>query len=326
VEGGIGLDVRWLSKADVEAVGLRPEECLELVRRTMEWHAQGLLEVPPKCGVHPPDGRHMHAMPAFIQPLGAVGVKWLGDFPGNKRRGLPTLSAVIILSDPHSGAPLGIMDGTVVTAMRTAAMTGVSLQTCARRHVEVAVIIGTGVQARAHAIVLPKVLPKLKTIVVVGRDEAGAARFCELVSPLSQTTLVPAPSREKAVRDASVVITLTNAVTTRLLEPEWLMPGVTLVVLDNGGKESGILSYVDRVIVDDRRPFESEEVHNRFPTGVPRIDAEIGEILVGQLPGRRNEEERILILNLGVAAADIALAAEVYCRACECGVGIAMSL
>ncbi|MCI0621829.1 MAG: ornithine cyclodeaminase family protein [Acidobacteria bacterium] len=320
------MDVRWLSKADVEAVGLRPEECLELVRRTLEWHAQGLVEMPPKLGVHPPDGRHMHAMPAFIQPFGALGVKWLGDYPGNKRRGLPTLSAVIILSDPHSGSPLSIMEGTAVTAMRTAAMTGVSLQACAKQDVEVAVIIGTGVQARVHAIALPKTLPQLKTIVVVGRDEAAATHFCQLVEPLSEAKVLPAPSREEAVRDALVVITLTNAVTTRLLEPEWLMPGVTLVVLDNGGKETGILSYVDRVIVDDRRPFGSEEVRHRFPTGVPPIEGEIGKILIGELPGRRNEQERILILNLGVAAADIAVAAEVYRRASESGVGTTMSL
>lgn len=320
------MDVRWLSKADVEAIRLSPEECIDLVRRTLQWHAQGVVEMPPKLGVHPPDGRHMHAMPAFIPPLNALGLKWLGDFPGNKQKGLPTLCAVIILSDPQTGAPLSILDGTVITSMRTAAMTGICVRTIAPPDVEVAAIIGTGVQAQTHAVALPKALPNLKTILVVGRTEAAAAHFCQQVRPLSETKLIPAPSREKAVRDAQVVITLTNAVTTRLLEPEWLMPGVTLVVLDNGGKETGILSYVDRVFVDDRRPFAGEEVRHRFPTGVPPIDGEIGKILLGELPGRRNEQERILVLNLGIAASDIAVAAEVYRRASESGVGTIVSL
>ena len=73
-------------------------------------------------------------------------------------------------------------------------------------------------------------------------------------------------------------------------------------------------SEVCRGRPDDRRPFSSEEVRHRFPTGVPPLDAEIGEILTGKTAGRRNHQERILILNLGIAACDISVAAEVYRR------------
>jgi ornithine cyclodeaminase/alanine dehydrogenase-like protein (mu-crystallin family) len=111
-----------------------------------------------------------------------------------------------------------------------------------------------------------------------------------------------------------------------LLEAGWLKSGVTAVVLDNGGKETRILRFVDRIIVDDRRAFTSEEVRHRFPTGVPALDAEIGEILAGKAPGRRGSEERILILNLGIAACDIAMAAEVYRRAIQLGLGTRLCL
>jgi ornithine cyclodeaminase/alanine dehydrogenase-like protein (mu-crystallin family) len=320
------MDVRWLSKQDVEAVALQPAECIDLVRRTLLHHARGELEMPPKLGVHPPQGRHMHAMPAFIPPMGALGVKWLGDFPSNKDKGLPTLSAVIILSDPATGAALSIMDGTSITAMRTAAMTGVCLQELAVPEVETAAIIGAGVQAQAHIAALPVALPRLTKIAVAGRDEAASRRFGKQNERRYSITLVPCASREQAVRQASVVVTVTNAVTTRLLEPEWLLPGVTLVVLDNGGKETGILSFVDRVFVDTRGPFAGEEVRHRFPTGVPLINGEIGDILAGKIAGRKKPTERILVLNLGIGASDLALACEIYRRASAVGIGSLVSL
>ena len=267
--------------------------------------------MPPKSGVHPPKGRHVHAMSAFIPDIQALGLKWIADFPNNRSLGLATLSAVIVLNDPDTGAPLCIMAGARITAARTAAMTAVSLLACARHDVETAVIIGTGVQAAAQSRTLPAVFPRLRRIFVVGSDLAKATRFCR---DTGSPKFVPAATHKEAVESADIVVTVTNAVRNPLLEAEWLKLGVTVVVLDNGGKETGILPFVDRIIVDDRRPFDSDEVRRRLPTGVPRLDAEIGEILAGAAIGRRNNQERILVLNLGIAACDISVAAEVYRR------------
>ncbi len=279
--------------------------------------------MPPKSGVHPPKGRHVHAMSAFIPSMPALGLKWIADFPKNPSVGLPTLSAVIILNDPDTGVPLCIMDGGGITAARTAGMTAVSLLACAREGAEIAAIIGTGVQAAAQARMLPQMLPGLRQILVAASQPSKATRFCENTG---SSKFLPAATRKEAVEAADIVVTVTNAVREPLLEPEWLRPGVTAVVLDNGGKETRILPFVDRIFVDDRRPFESEEVRRRFPTGVPRLDAEIGEILAGKTEGRRNDQERILILNLGIAACDIAVAAEVYQRSVDLGIGTKLSL
>ena len=312
--GEIGI----LSGAEIDSVGLTPEECVALIRRTLELHARGELEMPPKSGVHPPSGRHVHAMSAFIPGMQALGLKWIADFPKNRRIGLPTLSSIIILNDPETGVPLCIMDGAGITAARTAAMTAVSLLSCAREDAETAVILGTGVQATAQARFLPAILPRLRRIYVVGSDVAKATRFC---AETGSARFVPAETREEAVRAADIVVSVTNAVRDPLLEADWLKPGVTAVVLDNGGKETGILPFVDRIVVDDRRPFQSEEVRHRFPSGVPRLDAEMGEILAGKAIGRSNNRERILVLNLGIAACDISVAAEVYRRAIQLGIG-----
>jgi ornithine cyclodeaminase/alanine dehydrogenase-like protein (mu-crystallin family) len=138
--------------------------------------------------------------------------------------------------------------------------------------------------------------------------------------------LIPFSSRESAVRDAEVIVTVTNAVNTRMLEPEWIAPGATVAVLDNGGKETTLLPVMDRTIVDDRRPFEMEEVRRRFPPGLPRIDGEVGEILAGRIEGRHNTLERIVVLNLGIAACDLVVAAYIYEQAVTNGLGIRFEL
>src|SRR5690349_3625231 len=124
--------ILWLSRRDVAAALPPLEERLACVADALVWTAQGRVEMPPKLGVHPPAGRHAHAMPALLPDGRGLGIKWLGDFPRNKTLGLPTIPALITLNDPGTGMPLAVMDGGVVTAARTAAMTAVSLGVCAR--------------------------------------------------------------------------------------------------------------------------------------------------------------------------------------------------
>ncbi len=321
-----GGDVLWLSRSDVDAVAVTPNECIDLVRQAMEWQADGALEVPAKIGIHPPKGRHINAMPAFIGPAGAAGLKWVADFPANRKSGLPTIHGLIVLNDPETGAPFCIMEGALITAKRTAAMTGLSFQACALPSVTVGTIIGTGTEAISHVTTLPKALPTLKMLRIVGRELAAAERFCQEMSPASSVELVPFLNRELAVRGAEIVVTVTNATNTRLLEPTWIAPGATIAILDNAGKETTILHAMDRIIVDDKRPFATEEVQRRFSAGLPRIDGELGGVLTGRIKGRSNPEERIIVLNLGSAACDVVVATEVYKRAIETKLGMKTKL
>jgi ornithine cyclodeaminase/alanine dehydrogenase-like protein (mu-crystallin family) len=332
--GGRPGPLLWLSRDDVAAVLPPLPEQFACMRDALRWQSEGLAETPPKFGVHPPAGRHVHAMPSLLPNGRGLGMKWLAYFPNNKRVGMPAIFAIIVLNDPRTGVPFAIIDGTVITAARTAATTAVSLAVCARRGAAVAAVVGPGVEARAHLAVLPLVLPHLARIWVVGREAVDAEQFCAEMAPGAAQPraagaappLVPTANREEAVRDADIVVTVTTATTERLLEWEWLKPGVTAVVLDNGGKETSILHRVDRVLVDDRRPFREPETLGRFPTGVPPIAAEIGEVLLGRAPGRANETERVLVLNSGIAACDIALAAVVYERATTVGRGTRLPL
>jgi len=318
--------VLWLSQKDVNAAGLEALECIDLVRKSTRWRALGLLEVPPKIAIHPPRGRHINAMPAFAGVIPAAGMKWIADFPQNRQLGIPTIQGIVVLSDPDTGTPLCVMDGASITAARTAAMTALSLQTCALPGVTTGAIVGTGTEARSHVLTLPRGLPTLKTLRIVGRTRDAADRFCEMLQPNSEVELSPGIDREAAVRQAGIVVTVTNATTTPLLEANWLSPGTTVVVLDNPGKETKILDCFDRVIVDDPHPFATDEVKRRFPMGVPVIDADLGEILTSRVRGRTNAEERILVMNLGSAACDVVVAQEIYARCKASGSGTVVEL
>jgi ornithine cyclodeaminase/alanine dehydrogenase-like protein (mu-crystallin family) len=248
------------------------------------------------------------------------------DFPENKKLGLATIHGLIVLNDSETGVPFCVMEGAVVTAKRTAAMTGLSFQACALPRVTLGTIVGTGIEALSHAITLPKALPTLKTLRIVGRELAAATRFCQESAAAAGVELIPFSDRKLAVQNAEVIVTVTNAVTMRLLEPDWIGPGATVAILDNSGKETTLLHSMDRTIVDDRRAFASEEVRHRFSTGLPCIDGEVGEIIRGRVEGRRNAQERILILNLGNAASDIVMATEIYQRAISIGLGVTIAL
>lgn len=303
--------LRFFSAAEVEARAPAPQRCCELAAQALRWLAAGEIDAPAKFGVHPGGGRHVHAMPAYCRPLDVIALKWVADFPPNRERGLPTISALIVLSDGRTGIPYAVMDGNWITAIRTAAMTAVSLAACATRSQTLA-LIGTGLQARTHLQILPTALPSLRTIHLVGRTRAAAEAFVAANSAPLQVDIYDDISA--AVRDAGVVVTVTNQMSRQLLEPQWLALGATVAFIDNPAKERAVLQAADRVVVDDRKPFETEDGRARFKNVDLRIDAEIGHILLGNAHGRTSPDELVAIANLGNAALDLVFADDFYKR------------
>src|ERR1019366_4385610 len=123
----------YLSRADVEAVGLAMEEIIASVERVFQEMGKGGVEMPPKPGIHTRPNAFIHAMPASIPSLGAAGMKWVSGYPGNQSKGLPYISGLLILNDPETGLPLAVMDCTWITANRTGAATAVAAKYLARR-------------------------------------------------------------------------------------------------------------------------------------------------------------------------------------------------
>lgn len=315
-----------LSEKDVLNALPSAQELVALVRATLIAYSAGLIDCPPKIGIFPPRSRHIHAMPAFLPHAGAVGLKWIADYPANKSVGLPSGPAIIVLNDVDTGMPISIVNGDSITATRTAIVSAVALIACAAPGASVAALVGTGVEAKSHAVYLPLALPQLSSLRIVGRTLDRAKQFCDETQPHCPIPLIPVSSIEESVMGADIVVTVTTTTTVPLLKLVWLKPGATVEVLDNGGKEQELLDGMDAIFTDSRRQFASDETQRLYHHQTPGIRSELGEVLAQKHSGRESEQQRILLLNLGLGACDIAVAHEVYERAGALGLGSLVEL
>jgi len=238
-------------------------------------------------------------MPAFAGS--ALGAKLVTFFPNN--RDVHTHHATIVLFRPETGEPLVTMDGRLITEMRTAAVSAVATEALARRDARVLAILGSGVQARSHLEAL-RLVRRLSEVRVWSPHRAGefAARYGARA----------AASAEDAVRGAHVVVVATTS-KTPVLRGEWLSPGMHVNAVgasrpDWRELDDSVLSRA-RIFVEQREAA-AKESGDVIAAG--RIDAEIGEVILGAAAGRSSPEEITLFKTVGVAVEDVVAAELVY--------------
>ena len=238
------------------------------------------------------------AMPAYTG--GGLGAKLVTFFPGNTA--VPTHHATILLFDPASGAPMAMMDGRLITEMRTAAVSAVATRYLARPDANVLAILGSGVQAGSHLEALRLVRDLAEVRVWSPRN---AAAFAERHGVRAVAT-VP-----EAVRDADLIVVATSA-RTPVLRGEWLSPGAHVNAV--GACRPDWRELDDDLVRSARLYVESREAATRESGDVMAgtVVAELGEVVAGTAPGRRTDDEVTLFKSVGVAAEDIATAVLVY--------------
>jgi ornithine cyclodeaminase/alanine dehydrogenase-like protein (mu-crystallin family) len=240
-------------------------------------------------------------MPAYA---GALGVKLVTFFPQNTT--VPTHLATIMLFKPETGEPLVIMDGTLITEVRTAAVSAVATKLLAREDASVLAILGSGVQARSHLEALCLVRPFKEVRVWSPRHAQDFAR---------EHGVRAAASAEKAVRGAHVVVTVTSS-TSPVIRGEWLSPGAHINAVGACRPDWRELDDEtlrrSRIYVDSR-DAAIQESGDIIAAG--RIDAELGEVVLGTAHGRRTPDEITLFKSLGMAVEDVVTANLVYQKA-----------
>lgn len=239
-------------------------------------------------------------MPAYA---GALGAKLVTFYPGNQ--GIPTHHALILLFRPETGEPLAILDGRLITEMRTAAVSAVTTRLLARPDASVLAILGSGVQARSHLEAL-RLVRQFRDVRVWSPRNAGA--FAERFGVRA------AASAEEAVRGADVVVVATIS-RTPLLFGEWLSPGTHVNAI--GAVRPDWRELDDETVRRARLYVESREAATREAGDViaaGEVFAEIGEVVAGTRPGRQSAEEVTLFKSVGVAVEDV-VAADLVLRA-----------
>jgi ornithine cyclodeaminase/alanine dehydrogenase-like protein (mu-crystallin family) len=239
-------------------------------------------------------------MPAYG---GALGAKLVTFFPNNQ--GLPTHHAIIALFRPETGEPLILMDGRLITEMRTAAVSAVATDLLARRDVDALAILGSGVQAQSHLEAL-RIVRQFREVRVW--SPRHAATFAE------RFRVTATNSAEEAVRGADVIVVATSA-TTPILRGDWLSSGAHINAV--GATRPNWRELDDEVLRRARLFVESREPASKESGDViaaETIFAELGEVLSGSKPGRQREDEITLYKSVGVAIEDLAAASLVYRR------------
>jgi ornithine cyclodeaminase/alanine dehydrogenase len=317
----------FLSRADVERVALDMPAIIALLETAFREKGEGRAEMPPKLGIHLPGDAFLHAMPAFIGGMKAAGVKWVGGAPGNVKRGLPYISGLIILNDAETLLPYAVMDGTWITAYRTGAASALAAKYLARPRAEVLGILACGTQGRTHLLAMASIFP-IKRVYAYDPDDDALRRYVEEMSARTGLEIVGVDRPRRAVAESDIVVT-SGPIRKRpqpAVEAGWLKPGAFASAVDYDSYWTpAALAEMDKLSTDDLAQFRSEKAAGYFQ-GMREPYADLGEIVVGRKPGRETDGERTMAMNLGLALDDMAVAAEVYRRAAEKGIGSRLPL
>jgi ornithine cyclodeaminase len=304
-------------------------ECMEAMAKALTALARGeallplrsILWLPEKVG-------GLGLMPAALLPDRVVGVKAITFFPGNEGTELDTHQGAVLLFEAERGRLLAMMDATSITAIRTAAVSGVATRLLAREEAGDLAILGSGTQARTHLEAM-RTAREIRRVRVASKNLERARVFAERESGKHGMAIEPVASVREAVAGADIICTVTSSREPVLLG-EWISPGAHVNAVGSSvpfARELDTAAVLrSRLYVDRRESALNEAGDFLIPKkegaiGDDHIVGEIGEILAGRLQGRRSPDEVTLFKSLGLAVEDVASARHIYEKAKASGKG-----
>jgi alanine dehydrogenase len=323
------IELLFLSKEDVESAGLELLDIIAAVEAGLKAHGEKRVIMPSKdhLVLDWPE-RLFNILKGYVEPINVAGVKVISDFQKNYQHNLPSELALLTLYQPETGAPLAIMDATLLTWMRTGAVTAVGAKYLACESPRVLGHIGARGTARYNVPMLDLIFD-FEEIRVTSKRPESRERFANEMSALLGKPVTVKQTAQETVRGADIIIDAS-----RLLEPqvlvqdEWVKPGALIQPYGAVLSVDPTLPFaVDKMVVDDWNQCQQSQ-YGQFADMVQagelrteHIYGEIGEIVAGLKPGRTLQRERILFWHKGFAISDIVLGHAVYERARELGVG-----
>lgn len=307
-----------LTRRDIARLITIPET-LTAVEGAFSAYASGTAMMPPKAYLTLDTG-DFRAMPAAVP--GAAGMKWINVHLGNSSIGLPSIMGIIIYSDPNTGYPLAIMDGTEITAYRTGAASAIASRQLARQDARILGLVGAGHQAdtqiKSHLEFF-----KFDEIRIFDRSPKAAEQLIKRFPELPITV-----SNLENVCGADIICTLTPS-RTPYLKYRWLKPGthINAIGADAPGKQELELEVLlnARLVVDDvYQATHAGELNVSIAAGdfsETQIYATLGELTVGLKTGRTDAETITVFDSTGLAIQDIACARYIYEKAGKLGTG-----
>jgi ornithine cyclodeaminase/alanine dehydrogenase-like protein (mu-crystallin family) len=313
--------MRFIDREEV-AKRLTYEMCIPIVRKAMIAFSRGETKQLLRSIIFLSAGRLFGVMPGALGGDAPFGAKLISVFPENFALGKPSHQGLVILFDPETGAPVCAVDAGAITAIRTAAASAVATDALAGKNARRLAILGYGEQAATHARAISQ-MRNLEGIVVWGRSQERACAWAERMQAELARPVAAARTVEEAVAEADIVCTVTSSAEP-ILKGEWVRPGTHLNLV--GSSHAGPVEVDNHLVVSSRFIADSREgVLNQGAEflrakqagliGDEHIVAEIGQVLAGEVEGRRSADEITVYKSLGHVVQDLASAWALYSEA-----------
>jgi alanine dehydrogenase len=329
----LDISLLFLNGAEVEALSPEPDTLLGVIEAGLSAHGRREVVMPPKAHLYLDAlfNGHFNVLSGYVAPIRRAGVKVVGDYVDNWRRGLPSEVALLTLYDPETGVPCCIMDATSLTWQRTGAVTCVGAIHLARPDARIVAHLGARGTAFSNLRLLSTRFSLSEVRISSKRPETRERLAARVRSELGVAAYAVASPAEAAA-GADIVIEAT-----RLTAPEELLHNADLaagsLLVTYGWVrviEPLLALSVDKMVVDDwEQCTKGGQLHDLIESGdltQARVHAEIGEITAGLRPGRQAAEERILFWHRGFAVSDVVLGDRIYQRALAERVGTRLKL
>ncbi len=303
-------------------------ECIEVMGRAMRAFSAGVVNMPSRI-IAPLDGGNdfFILMPGEVGSSAIYGAKIVGLHPGNPAEGRPAVQGFVTLFDRNTGAPVALVDGAGITAIRTAAASALATRELSRKDATSHGIFGTGVQAASHLNSV-STIRAIEKVLVWGRDYVKARQFAQ--KHRQRTGMMISAVEEPAAAAACDIVSLVTNAPEPVLRGKWLRAGAHLNLVgahEPHDREADSEAVAKSAIyVDSRQGALSEAGDILIPLSEGKISekdiiGEIGDVLLGNAPGRQDQQQITLYKSLGIVAQDLFAAEHVLRKARETGRG-----
>ncbi len=301
---------------------LSAKEAVDVAEQVYKDHGNEKVVMPAKINLNMGiNGEWPHfygasnSMPAYVDSLKAMGIKFVSAYSKNSEKGLPYIHAAIILTEPETGCPIAFIDGTHITAIRTGAASAVAVKHLARKDSETVGIIGAGLQGRMHILALNEVM-NINEIKVADIREEAAVKCAKEMRDMLGLNVRAVKTNEELVKDSDIVFTVTIGNEPMVMK-QWLKKGALIVSVGSFQElDEQIPLTCDKLIVDswaqNSHRGELLKLVREGRINEKDIYSEIGYIVSGKKAGRENDEELICACLIGMGSLDIGAAKYVY--------------
>ena len=324
------ITLDWLNGPDIARLAMSDAEILAAVEDGLKAQGTGAAVIEPRVHLTPdPAFRgHFNVLRGYVAPLGLAGVKIVGDYVDNYKRGLPSEMALLNLFDPRTGMPKAIIDATAITDMRTGAVTALGARHLARRGSKVLGHVGARGTAYWNIRLLDHLFDFAEIRVHSRRPESREAFARKLEDDLQKPIVVTDNWRD-CLAGADIMVEAARLTErAEFFRTAWVKPGTTVIPYGTvSALEITMTDAVQKIVVDDLGQFRAGKLGALRPhieagrISEDTIHAELCEIVAGKKPGRETDDEAILFWHRGLSLSDIALGAAMLAKARKMGLG-----